>query len=275
MRFIKEVRFDLKNGIIRNELLLSVPILIGTITFFDFWNQIHYWEGVVTYGDYWFYLYGGMKEYIPAPGNTFQFPIVWIVVLLTSSFLVLNYPYRDMHGIGQQILVQTGGRTCWWVSKCLWNVICTVLFHGLILLTGVVLCLLFKIPVTMEIHMDLLKVLFQLYEEVGFRRREVIPALIFIMPVLLSVGMNLIQMTFSLFCDRVFGFLFSGICLVASAYLARGYMMGNYAMALRYKWIWNDGVLIENGIFIIIGLIGVSVLIGIIRFRHYDILKRG
>mgnify|MGYP007102610333 CR=1 FL=1 len=70
------------------------------IGFFELHRRIAIWGTEVALGDYWMYLYGGMKEYIPTTGNPFQFPTMWIAVFLFSSFAVLNYPMKDLQKHG-------------------------------------------------------------------------------------------------------------------------------------------------------------------------------
>ena len=86
MRFIKDLVFDFRQGILRSGTLLLVPAVIAAVTFFDFYAKARRYleqgmiQSTVDYGDYWFYLYGGMCEYIPSPDNPFQFPAVWTLI---------------------------------------------------------------------------------------------------------------------------------------------------------------------------------------------------
>ena len=139
MKFTKNIGFDIQNGILKNKDLFLCPIFIAIITFVNFRNQVKQLEVLhmlnpnsASFADYWFFLYGGMKEYIPSPGNPFLFPVVWILLFVTPAFLVLNYPVRNMQDIGTQILVYGKSRSSWWMSKCFWNFICTILFHLII-----------------------------------------------------------------------------------------------------------------------------------------------
>ena len=94
MKFIKVLWFDLKNGYFKGVSCYIFPLFIAIIGFFELHRRIAIWGTEVALGDYWMYLYGGMKEYIPTTGNPFQFPTMWIAVFLFSSFAVLNYPMK-------------------------------------------------------------------------------------------------------------------------------------------------------------------------------------
>ena len=164
MKYIKMFWIDFKNGILKNVLLFLCPMILAVFTFWDAWNRIHGIKEInlslAAYGDYWFYVYGGMQKYVPGPGNTFQVPIIWMVVFILPAFLLLNYPVKDMQHMGTQMMVRIGGRTRWWLSKCMWNVLATVLYH--VLLAGILLglCFVFNIPLSSRIHVELLGMLF-------------------------------------------------------------------------------------------------------------------
>lgn len=80
MKYIKMFWIDFKNGILKNVLLFLCPMILAVFTFWDAWNRIHGVKEInlslSAYGDYWFYVYGGMQKYVPGPGNTFQVPII-------------------------------------------------------------------------------------------------------------------------------------------------------------------------------------------------------
>ena len=86
MRFIEDLAFDFRQGILRRGTLLLVPAVIAAVTFFDFYAKARRYleqgmtQSTVDYGDNRFYQYGGMCEYIPSPDNPYQFPAVSILV---------------------------------------------------------------------------------------------------------------------------------------------------------------------------------------------------
>ncbi len=278
MKYIKMFWIDFKNGILKNVLLFLCPMILAVFTFWDAWNRIHGVKEInlslAAYGDYWFYVYGGMQKYVPGPGNRFQVPIIWMVVFILPAFLLLNYPVKDMQHMGTQMMVRIGGRTRWWLSKCMWNVLATVLYH--VLLAGILLglCFVFNIPLSSRIHVELLGMLFNLFGGNTLLPREMIPTVIFLIPILCSVAFNLLQMTLCLFIKPIFSFFVTAVLLVSSAYLLSPYMLGNYAMPLRYSWIFEGGVSFQVGIVASVLLAVVAVIIGMIRFRKYEILNR-
>lgn len=278
MKFIKYLLFDLKQGILYNKLLLITPVAIAVITFLDFSMKANRFlndgmiKEAVSYGDYWFYLYGGMKKYIPTPGDPFLFPVVWIVIFLILPFILLNYPFQDLYGIGQQIIVRSGRRTIWWLSKCGWNILGTLIYHFLIQVTGGVLFYIFHKDLSNKIHMDFVKLAFNAEQQEIWMRYS-LPFMVIILPVIVSAAINLLQMTFSLFIKPVFGFFTVAAVLLSSAYLLSPALIGNYAMAYRCSWMLKEGVSAASGLILSIILLFLAAFLGLIKFYIYDILE--
>ncbi len=278
MRFIRYFLFDLKQGVFHNKALLFTPAAIGALVFLDFFFKAHRYlaigaiEESVSYGDYWFYLYGGMKEYTPGPDNAFSFPVVWMIVFAAVPFALVNYPFRDMGGIGQQILVRSRSRNIWWLSKCCWNFVGTVLYHLLLQAVGAALFLLFRMDLTYRIHMDFIRVVYDaLHEELW--ERSALPLAMLVLPVLVSATVNMLQMTLSLFVRPMFGFFVAALLLLASAYLMSPVLAGNYAMAYRCDWMLKGGVTGRAGLTVAAALLVAALLLGLVRFHFYDILE--
>lgn len=278
MKFIRYLLFDFKQGILHNKALLLGPVVIAAVAFFDFSAKAHRYllygmiKSNVCYGDYWFYLYGGMHNYIPSPDNAFQFPVVWILIFLAVPFILLNYPFKDLYGGGQQILVRFGRRSIWWLSKCCWNFCGTVLYHLIIQATGIVLFHLFQMEISNQIHMDFVNLVFDAGNQEVWNPSW-IPLSVFLLPVLISVTINILQMTASLFIKPMFSFFAVAVLLLASAYLLSSFLIGNYAMAFRHDWMLKAGVSISAGTGISIILLFIAVFLGIVRFQLYDILE--
>lgn len=265
-----------------NPALFIIPIIISLIACFDLMNQVsvlnelNYFDTQVkeSFADYMVYIYGGMDRYVPKSGNNFLFPIRWLVVFMISPFLVLNYPYRDMQGIGQQILVRTRGRTAWWMSKCIWNVLSVFIYNFLLFATALFFCIAVGGDISGGINSELQYIAFQFDRSSMIYGDEPWSLAIIFLPVLVSISINLMQMTLSLFIKPVFSFFFVAFLLISSAYFTSPYLLGNYAMSMRYDMVVKDGVSVADGTIMALLLIGVSICIGVVRFHRYDILDR-
>lgn len=271
MRFGKILWFDMKNGWLKVPIVFVYPILFSVFCFLEVGRKNLIWKKTIGLGDYWMYLYGGMREYIPVQGNAFTFPAVWIGLFLFCSFTVLNYPLRDLHNTGTQILIRTRGRTYWWLSKCCWNMLSTISYHGMVFLSLGFMCFAFRVPFNLKLNAEAVSCMFGVFlDEVPTGE---IPFVIFCIPVVLSVAINLFQMMLTLFFRPIFGYLFSSALFLTSSYLMSPIVLGNYGMVLRTKWMNQQGVSPEIGLIICLAISGIAIIGGGVRFCKMDILS--
>ena len=122
MRFIKSVHNDWKLAVHRQWKALLILVGMSVIFCVDF--RLLLAEAYANHpyipntADYLFYIFGGMEEYVPSKVEAFLFPSIWICINGLILFLSLRYPVEGLYENGQQILIRTGGRLRYWVSKC-------------------------------------------------------------------------------------------------------------------------------------------------------------
>ena len=284
MKYIKMVWFDIRRGIIHKPILFIIPVIVAFIACCDLNNRIavqNEWNGYETNGcetqvkggfaDYMMYIYGGMDKYVPESGNSFIFPIRWMVVFLMISLIMLSYPYKDIQGFGRQIIIRTRGRTIWWLSKCVWNILSVLIYHSLIFSIAALFGIAAGSGISGEINKDLQYEVFQIAGDSALSDDTPWPFVIILLPVLVSLCISLLQMTLTLFFKPVFSFFVTAFLLISSSYFTSPYLIGNYAMSMRYDMVIKDGVCITAGLAVSFVLIIVSVGAGMIRFRRYDI----
>lgn len=282
MKYIKLFRFDLQNGIIKKIYLLLIPFLLSLIACLDLHNRVlainshDYFsrQFSTSLGNYLGYIYGGMAEYSIGENIPFVFPIRWIIVFFSILFITLNYPYNDMQSVGQQILIRTKGRSLWWLSKCGWNICCTIFFHLIIGLSAILFCYITGDKIVSGIDIELMNVMFETNRETQVSETGILPLYILLLPIAISIGINLCQMTLSLFIKPMFSFVFVSLFMLLSAYFMSPFWIGNYAMPIRYDLMHTNGIVMRNGIVISLALITLSIIIGLISFRYYDIINR-
>ncbi|HBM79808.1 MAG TPA: hypothetical protein DD426_03065 [Clostridiaceae bacterium] len=279
MKYIKLLKFDIQNGILKKQKVYAIAFIIAAVFCFDFSNSVKIFKLTgqnqsVSFADCILYIYGGMREYIPSPTNPFVFPVIWVLVFLPLCFFTLNYPYQDMQSFGQQVLIRTKGRFLWWLSKCTWNILSSCFYHGVIYLTAFIFSLLSGIGINRNINMEMLQLNFQIKPELLAAGNISFPIFAFLLPVLLSVAINLFQMTLCLFIKPLFSFLTVALLMLSSAYLLSPWMVGNYAMIIRSDLVLKKGVNFNIGFIIVLALFVLSFICGMIRFHYYDILNR-
>lgn len=275
--FCKCLKYDLKCGLLKEYKKYIVAIGLFLIIGFDFFIKMSDIE--ITVPDYLFYLFFGMEEYVPSPGNKFRFPALWVAVILYVSYITLYYPYKDLNGYGKNILLNTQSKKTWYLSKCMWVTVSTTTYF----LIGLVVLSLFAIISGAEITPDVSSkvvikfIPFITTEQNLFYNDAIyykVTTLHFVLPVIICVMNNLLQLFLSLFIKPFFSFIFTVSYTIASAYYLKSFMLGNYAMIARSNIFIDNGVNFTDGLIISLGVILVVIISGTVLFSKQDILNK-
>ena len=275
--FYKCLKYDLKCGLLKEYKKYVVAIGLFIIIGFDFFIKMSDIE--ITVLDYFFYLFLGMEEYVPTPGNKFRFPALWVAVILYVSYITLYYPYKDLNGYGKNILLNTQSKKTWYLSKCMWVTVSTISYF----LIGCVVLSLFSIISGAEITADVssnavIKLIPFITTEQNLFYNDAmyykVTLLHFILPVVICVMNNLFQLFLSLFIKPFFSFIFTVSYTIASAYYLKSFMLGNYAMIARSNIFINNGVDFAKGLIISLCVILVVIISGAVLFSKQDILNK-
>ena len=275
--FYKCLKYDLKCGLLKEYKKYIVAIGLFIIIGFDFFIKMSDIE--ITVLDYFFYLFFGMEEYVPTPGNKFRFPALWVAVILYVSYITLYYPYKDLNGYGKNILLNTQSKKTWYLSKCMWVTVSTISYF----LIGCVVLSLFSIISGAEITADVssnavIKLIPFITTEQNLFYNDAmyykVTLLHFILPVVICVMNNLFQLFLSLFIKPFFSFIFTVSYTIASAYYLKSFMLGNYAMIARSNIFINNGVDFAKGLIISLCVILVVIISGAVLFSKQDILNK-
>ncbi|HEY9575257.1 MAG TPA: hypothetical protein VIR32_06950 [Lachnospiraceae bacterium] len=273
----KMLLWDFKNGIKNRLYCLYFPLVIAGITFtIGYYNivKVEKMPNLLSFGNLYVFIYGGMVEYIPAPGNYFIFPGLWLIMMLIPAYMVLSYPIKDFVGMGKMILVQGQTRTLWWISKCVWNVVMTVLFHGIVSITIFLLTFFITGRISFQVDGKLQGILFSLpLDREPIEDIELSFALI-VLPLLYSVAINLLEMLLAFYLKQTFSFLSILILSLIGAYLYHPFMISNYAMLIRNKVIHPTGMESRLGYCILVILVLLVVVIGQRYLSKKDIMEK-
>ncbi|MDE6670932.1 MAG: hypothetical protein K2K16_01920 [Ruminococcus sp.] len=273
MKFIEIIKYDIKNGILRNKYLFISVIVISVLFVTDHSVNMLRYDIDCSYGDVLMYIYGGMKKYVASRGNRFQFPAIWTVLFITQLSGTLNYPYKDLNSYGIQILFRTDNRLLWWISKFIWNIIYGIIYHSFIWTVMFIYAVISGYAINFSIDIKILCNIFEIFPEDISGNITDIPVYIFFVPVLTSVVFSLLEMTVSLFIKTVYSFLLMSCLVISSAYLMTDYIIGNYGMIIRSNHILTDGINMERGIIILSVLVITAFIVGLIKFSKYDIIN--
>lgn len=277
---IKLAGYDLKIGIFRQYFKwLAVPVLF-LAAYIDYAMRFHAYQPIDkmfaienSLGNVVLFVFGGMFRYQPGIDEQFIFPALWIMIGMLLSYFTLHYPYKDMDEMGQNMLIQSGGRRIWWISKCIWNLVSVIFFFLIGWLVIILCCLVQGVPLSMELSPNIVMML---------NASNSLPLLyptklnfeLMILPVMMMLALSMMQMTLSLIVRPIYSFMVTGTILMASAYWQNPLLIGNYGMALRSSNMVADGVNPAVGFWYALGILLISFVIGLLCFSRYDIIKK-
>lgn len=280
MKFINLIKSDFYNGILKAYkkyiIVFFLFLLFSIEAFIAAKNIPDIIISEIVFTDIVFYCFGGMKEYIPSDTNPFIFPVIWTLIQLLLFYITLYYPFKDLDSIGQQVLVRNKSRNMWWISKSIWNFLSVSIFYLTSYLSIVIFCLVNRIPITLDVNIEFIRGSFGLIDEINVEKSELTTLLlaIYLLPFLISVSLNSLQMTISLYVKPFASFCISSIIILICAYCMHPLLIGNYSMPIRSNLILNNGMDLLTGVAIATGVLLISFVLGLFKFKHYDIINR-
>ncbi len=226
-----------------------------------------------TFGNYIIDMYKGVdisnrvdnKEKIEMPPG-------WILLNIFLSVVIGYYPLNDLREYGAQILIRSKKRWQWWISKCIWIIGNVLIFYAI----GYIVIAIFSlvngglslIP-NHNVNLAVLKL-----DTSSLTAKQVFSVGI-ILPIVTSMALSLMQLTIAMFSNSIFSNIFIISLLIASIYYCSPILMGNYLMMLRNSiMVGVKGIDTSTGIILSMAISFVSIALGILKFRTYDIIGK-
>jgi len=211
------------------------------------------------------------SQVIPKDGMFIISPM-WLVSMCGCLLINLSYFLKDLTGSGYQVLLRSGTKRGWFLSKCLWNLLSCLVYFAVFLLMAL-MGTLFKGGEVLPLRLgEVVRIsvggLFK--EEPG--ATEIMTVTVFL-PFLTVFAFSLLQMVLCLFMRPITAFLICIIQMVLSAAIASPLMLGNGAMWVRNRWMYFSGEL-RTGELILGCLLWITVclVVGLIRIKHTDVI---
>ena len=276
MRLCSHIKFDLTIGLFKRGMWVRYIIWFSIFALFslEFTGSLTSLElSQYTYGDYLLYIFGGMREYIPAPGEPFQIPYLWLINHIGILYFTLHYMHDDLEGFGQQMILRSGSRTAWWLSKCIWNTAVVVLLYSIAWGTVFLFACANHAVWSFEISSFMAEFMVIGQHQIPGTDWPITLEITFL-PLLVTLAISQLQMLLCLIVRPIISYVVSIVLFIASAYYLSPALLGNYAMALRSNKIVSNGVSQRAGVWICFTLILIGIVLGSIIFTKYNILGK-
>lgn len=279
MKFCKLIKYDVVNGIWRKGGRYLILAFLCIIIFADFYRKALFVNSLPGNGkeatiiNFLFYFFEGKEPFTPSPDNKFVFPAVWLIIFLYAAYVTLDYPFQNLTEHGTQVIFRIGSRRMWWFSKCFWVALSTLLYFSILYIVIFILCIVFHIDVTLgfsdKINMNAMCLSFQNPASAGQ-----VAMMVYVLPLMTALAVNFIQLCMGLFVKKIYTFLISALLLFSSTYFQTPVAVGNFAMIKRSTFYQNGGMTIEQGMIVNSLLVIAMIIIGYLRIRKYDIIKK-
>lgn len=273
MTFCRILMHDLRCGIFRLRFLAVPFALLIPLAEFHWLESVYDVSG--TSMDMLLYIFKGTNPVsaLPGTGERVELPLSWLLIMGLPLLLNIDYILNDLALSGQQIIIRCGKRLQWYLSKCVWSVLCTCFYFFLLVLGVSGFACLTGRRLSLSVSLDTVAALFEIQGLDAFSLQKTILIGV-VMPCVTMMALNLLEMTLCLFMKPVLSFLSCVGVLVLAVYCDNGFVLGNGAMTVRNlagsaQWASVRTVLVSASL-----ILAGCVIFGTIRFAHMDILSK-
>lgn len=272
MNFAKLLAHDLRCGALRWRYLLAA--LFFLLPCIQLRSHLALMETGGTFGDYLMYCFMGSVPFDAITGEPdLQLPVLWLLVMGGCLLLNLDYLLYDLTNAGQQVIVRSGARRDWYLSKCLWNCIACCVYFLLACLSVLAFVLATGGQAVWENTPAItLSRFYRVVNDVVFLSPGQVMICAALLPLLTVMALSILEMTLCLFLKPIISFLITMLLLITAVYWNSPFVFGTGGMVMRSRFLAVDGAdPVISIVFALLILVG-SILAGSLRFRRTDIL---
>lgn len=241
MSFLKLLRYDMRCGLFRKRYLL-VPLLALLpcclyLKIMDSMEARSSWTGCMMY------CFMGIEPIeIMDTMEKAQLPVLWLILICGCLYLNLDYMLNDLSRVGQQIIIRSGKRVNWYISKCLWNLCSCTLYFVVVSVTGAFLVYMKEGHLPIDCSISTLSVLYRGEPDAEVFSTCVAFLVSFLLPLMTVSALSILQMTLCMLIKPIFAFLSSLLILLTSIYWNSSLILGNGAMGIRSGLLVSEGI---------------------------------
>lgn len=276
MMLLRALRVDLKVGlrgilpVLVGLSVVSVSCLIVAYVRVDAVGAVD--VARLTFADNVALVFAGSLPFEYRPGVMFVPPLGWTLLSMLVLYASLSYPYRDLMGFGQQVLVRENSRVMWLLSKCIWVLLTCLLSCAAIALTAALWTFVHGQEFNTLLHSDALYLAAML---MGPFKADTLDGSGFLLCIVVVLSsLSLLQLFLSIFLRPSISFLSMILLLIASAYAQTWYLPGNYLMFVRWGGFIDGGVDMWIGMALCVGAALVFGALGFGCFCKMDLVDR-
>lgn len=229
----------------------------------------------LTFADYLSACVGGISTYSARTGDSFKLPAGWLCLCAAIAYTVLDYPTRDLKGMGSQVLAASGSRRRWWLSKCVWVACTAFIAWATVLLACAVWALCAGDGLgagTLDITPGVPALLG--FDALRLNAGDVSVAGFLVCAPFVIAALCVAQLAIGIASAPLVGFASLVSVLLLSAVYTSPVLPGNYLMVARSEATATDGVSWALGLALALAIAVVAAILGNLAYAHHDIRGR-
>lgn len=246
--------------------------------------------GPLSLGEAMLCIWKGMLPFVEGLGEQFQFPMAWFALIVSISYAVLDYPTRDLAGMGARLIAKGGSRWCWWLAMCCWVMLVALTCWIATIIIAFLITICSTGLLSWEVRPDIALALDAAHNDAthyishtdGVYSAPVRPGdardILFdafpaaIGGVIVLVSILIIQTVVSFVTYPVMGMVSTVTLLFFSAYYSNPWLIGNYLMFARSEEFMRAGMDPLKGAIMAALITVIAVVAGGFWFSRKDIL---
>lgn len=216
--------------------------------------------------DAWVYFFKGTP-----PFNTvdihFVVPATWLVSQIYVLYIVLWYPVKDLNSNGVHLLIRSGNRKIWWISKFCWVLVSVTLYY-ILLFTVTMICVKFKF-VNWD-YIDALLGLAYSTEEIMYSPQQYLK--VFLSPLFSSYGYAILELILSIAISPVLSFCAVFILNLLAVFFTSPVLFANLSMLARTDVILGGAIHFNTEMILIAAIVVLGCIIGCFLIENKDLI---
>lgn len=285
-----DLRYGLASVAPRLVVVAGAAALAFFLSYVDVGVYLPNREGPLTFGETLLCVWCGMLPYDPTVSQPFDFPTAWLALIIIILYVGLDYPFRNLGGMGAHMIVAAHSRWAWWLAKCSWVAVCALVCWLVSLAVCAAITVASGGPWDLAVRAGVAVVMGAGQNDATSLIAPSIPADggasataaaadINIAPAMLTlllalVAVMLVQTAVSLLTHPVVG-LIAGIAVpFVSFFFAVWWLPGNYLMLARTDVLLDAGMRPDVGALLSLAVCIVCVTLGGAVFCNKDLMGR-
>ena len=275
--FMLQIKYDIREGIVQQWKKYAVlcVVFIACVIHFIMLCRANRHIDTYTCGDMVMWMFDGVKKFDAGAKNNVDISSVYILPNIFIAYIIGNYVIKDLYGYGKDILIRTGSRIKWWLSKCIWCVliscICYAMLYVIIIIAGICTGGFTFVP-TKEVCYSLLHMDKQLI--IDNPNLTGLMASMMVMSLVMTITFGIIQIAVGLIVSPTIAYIIVVSFLVVGAFSDNPLVISIYCMALRSGMYSPGGYNMWLGLLIMAVIIMCCIIAGTLYARRMDIISK-